>query len=186
MPDTHLEKGCLLQDLIKHLGVAAQLDKANLLKDNLLAIMLNAIGNADPSRYKLTAPPFDDPLGPERTIPLTMLPRFMRRLSWDRIRVCRIKAGASDAKAEEDRNELAPKAAPAGTAPAEVPQSPTETRSEGAEEPEPSDAVPARVKPPAESTRSGPNPTFSTRGQNWLFHKQKRESNQRVKPENLA
>src|SRR6516162_11709779 len=29
------------------------------------------------------------------------------------------------------------------------------------------------------------SPTFSTRGQNWLFHKQKRESNQRGKPENL-
>jgi hypothetical protein len=136
MPDAHLENGCLWPGLIKHLGMAAQLDKTGLREDDLIALIHRAVATADASRYTLTAPPLDDPLGPERTIRLTTLPRFMRRLSsWDRMRFWRTEAGAPDPEAKEDRNEPATKAAPASTATAEALQSPTEARIEGAEAP---------------------------------------------------
>ena len=45
----------------------------------------------------------------------------------------------------------------------------------------------AAIRPPQVRKRlSEPSPTFSTRGRNWLFHREKRESDQRERPQNLA
>jgi hypothetical protein len=116
IPDVHLKNGCLLQDLVfKHLFVAAQLDKADLSEVKLIELIYSALANADPSHYALTAPPLDDPLGPERTIPLATLPRFVFRAP-DRMRFWRIEAGAPDTEVEGNRNEPALKVAPADTA----------------------------------------------------------------------
>jgi hypothetical protein len=133
MPDAQFENGCLLQDLVKHLFVAAQLDKAVLPRAELIELIFRVIANA--SDYRLTGPPLDNPLGPVRMIPLATLPRFRFR-KWDHMRVWRIKAEAPDTEAEKDRNEVAPKAAPAGTATTDVPQSTTEPRTDAGDTPE--------------------------------------------------
>jgi hypothetical protein len=96
--DTHFKSGCLLQDLVfKHLFVAAQLDKVDLPKVELTGLIIKVISNA--RGYALTGPPLDDPLGPERPIPLATLPRFMYR-AWDRMRVWRIAAETPVTEAE--------------------------------------------------------------------------------------
>jgi hypothetical protein len=88
MSRAHFESRCLLQDLIKHLFVAVQLDKdaAALPRVELLKLIFKVITRAaQVGQYELAGHP-DDPSNSVRTIPPATLPSFLLD-EWDRSRL---------------------------------------------------------------------------------------------------
>jgi hypothetical protein len=137
MPQAHFKNGCLLQDLIEYLLVAAQLakDAVGLPRAELLKFIFEVIARAALARHYTLKGHRDDPSGQACSIPPETLPSFLFD-QWERSRLIVDGPGTiwhgvtvwrSEVEAPDTESDLGEPPAPAPVADASTPVANTES-----------------------------------------------------------